>query len=260
MSYRPFDLSGRVALVTGGNAGIGLGIAEGLAQAGADICIWGTNEARNAEAAERLRAHGRRVAALRCDVSNKAEVERSFAATLEQLGRVDGCFANAGVMSVQKPFHEMSEADLDRTFGVNLKGAFFTMQCAAQHMKQRAEAGDAFGRLVATSSLSAVSGLARGEDYAATKGAMLSTMRGLCVEYARYGVTANSIVPGWIETAMTGPLLENPKFVTAVTARIPQRRFGKPEDFAGIAVYLMSTASAHHTGDCFTIDGGYHNF
>lgn len=260
MSYQPFDLSGRVALITGGNAGIGLGIAEGLAQAGADVCIWGTHEARNAEALESLRAHGTRVAALRCDVSDRAAVERSFAATLEQFGRVDGCFANAGVMSVQKAFHEMSEADLDRTFGVNLKGAFFTLQAAARHMKQRAEGGDAFGRLVATSSLSAVSGLARGEDYAATKGALLSTMRGLCVEYARYGVTANSIVPGWIETAMTGPLLENDKFVTAVKARIPQRRFGKPQDFAGIAVYLMSGASSHHTGDCFTIDGGYHNF
>lgn len=260
MSYQPFDLTGRVALVTGGNAGIGLGFAEGLAKAGADICIWGTNEARNAEALEKLRTHGRRVAALRCDVSDKAEVERSFAATLEQFGRVDGCFANAGIMSVQRPFHEMTEADLDRTFGVNLKGAMFTLQCAAQHMKQRAEAGDPFGRLVVTSSLSAVSGLARGEDYAATKGAMLSVMRGLCVEYARYGVTANSIVPGWIETAMTGPLLESDKFVKAVTARIPQRRFGKPEDFAGIAVYLMSVASAHHTGDQFTIDGGYQNF
>jgi NAD(P)-dependent dehydrogenase (short-subunit alcohol dehydrogenase family) len=127
-------------------------------------------------------------------------------------------------------------------------------------MRKRAEAGDPFGRLVGTASLAAISGQARGEHYAATKGGLISMIKALAVEYARYGVTAHTLLPGWIETDLTAPAFGNEKFVDAVMRRIPARRWGEPQDFAGIAVYIMSTASNYHTAETFLIDGGYAAF
>ena len=142
----------------------------------------------------------------------------------------------------------------------NLDGAVLTMQHAARHMKERAEKGDAFGRLVATSSLASISGTARNEHYAATKGALNSIIRALAVELSRYGVTAHCILPGWIRSEMTEGLMGNDKFVANVMPRIPMRRFGTPEDFAAIAVYIMSTGSSYHTAEMFLIDGAYSIF
>lgn len=262
MAFAPFDLSGRVALITGGNGGIGLGMAEGLAQAGASVCIWGTNAEKNARAQARLEAvaDGGTVAALACDVADEAAVERAFAQTLERFGRVDGCFANAGVGGRAESFETMSTDEWRRVLAVNLDGVFWTFRAAARHMKERAAAGDAFGRLVGTASLAAISGQARGEHYAATKGALLSMVKALAVEYARHGVTAHTILPGWIETDMTAGMTTNEKFVANVLKRVPSRRWGRPEDFAGIAVYIMSTASAYHSAETFLIDGGYYAF
>ena len=252
-----FDLSGKVALVTGGNGGIGLGMAEGLAAAGASVVIWGSNEAKLAAAEEQLRSHGGRVLAQRCNVADEAAVERSFAAALDAMGRIDACFANAGVSQRRAPIHELSSEEWRRVLGINLDGAFFTLRAAARHMVERAKGGDAGGRLVAMASTAAVHGAARASDYAASKGALVATMRALAVELARYGVTANSILPGWIETEMTERAIEDPKFSGNVLPRIPLRRWGRKEDFAGIAVYLASDASAYHTGDSFVVDGAY---
>ena len=260
MAFAPFDLTGRVALVTGGNGGIGLGMAEGMAAAGADVCIWGTNPGKNAAAAERLAAHGTRVAAKVCDVSEEAAVDRCFAETVEEFGRVDGCFANAGVGGRNAAFDELTTDEWRRILAVNLDGAFWTFRAAARHMRARAEAGDAFGRLIGTASLAAISGQARGEHYAATKGGLVSMIKALAVEYARYGVTAHTILPGWIETDMTEGAFSNEKFVANVKKRVPSRRWGRPEDFAGIAVYVMSTASDYHSAETFLIDGGYFVF
>lgn len=260
MAFAPFDLTGRVALITGGNGGIGLGMAEGLAQAGADVCIWGTNADKNAAAEAQLAAHGTRVAALQCDVSDEAAVDRAFAETLERFGRVDGCFANAGVGGRNNAFDDMSTEEWRRIMAVNLDGAFWTFRAAARHMRERAEGGDAFGRLIGTASLAAISGQARGEHYAATKGGLVSMIKALAVEYARYGVTAHTILPGWIETDMTQGAFGNDKFVANVLKRVPARRWGTPEDFAGIAVYIMSTASSYHSAETFLVDGGYFVF
>jgi NAD(P)-dependent dehydrogenase (short-subunit alcohol dehydrogenase family) len=258
VAYQPFNLAGKVALITGGNGGIGLGMAEALAQAGADICVWGTNPAKNAAARERLRAHGTGVLALECDVGDEAAVEAAFAATLAQFGRVDACFANAGISSGKAtPFPEFTAEDWHRVLRVNLDGAFYTLRAAARHMKARAEAGDPGGRLVGTASLAAIEGAARNEHYAATKGGLVSMIRALAVELARYGITANSILPGWIETEMTAKSVANPKFAGNVLPRVPMRRWGTPEDFGGIAVYLTSDASRFHTGDSLLLDGGY---
>jgi len=253
--YRPFDLTGKVALVTGGNGGIGLGMARALAEAGADVAIWGTNAAKNAAAQAELAETGHKVLALVCDVSDEAAVEAAFAETVKVLGRVDGCFANAGVSGrgATTSFAQMQSEEWRRVLKVNLDGAFFTFRAAARHMVERGGGGV----LVGTASLAAIEGAARSEHYAATKGGLISMIRALAVEFARHGVRANAILPGWIETDMTANAIANEKFAKNVLPRIPMRRWGTGGDFGGIAVYLMSSASAYHTGDTFLIDGGY---
>ncbi len=260
MAFAPFDLSGRVVLITGGNGGIGLGMARGLAEAGAEVCIWGTNPEKNAAALAQLGGAGPRVSAFVCDVADEAEVVTTFGKVLEQHGRVDGCFANAGIGGRGTAFDEMTTREWDRIIAVNQSGVFYTFREAAKHMKARAKAGDAFGRLVGTASLAAVSGQARGQHYAATKGGLVSMIKALAVEYARYNITAHTILPGWIETEMTENTFANNKFVDNVSKRIPVRRWGVPEDFAAIAIYIMSTASSYHSAETFLIDGGYYAF
>ena len=252
--FKPFDLTGKVALITGGNSGIGLGMAKAVAEAGADVAIWGTNATKNAAAKAELVKTGRKVLALQCDVADEKAVETAFAETLRQLGRVDGCFANAGVAGRgSASFVEMATEEWQRVLKVNLDGAFFTFRAAARHMVERGGGGV----LVGTASLAAIEGAARSEHYAATKGGLISMIRALAVEFARHGVRANSILPGWIETDMTANAIGNQKFAGNVLPRIPMRRWGTGGDFGGIAVYLMSSASSYHTGDTFLIDGGY---
>ena len=255
--YKPFDLAGKVALVTGGNGGIGLGMAEALAEAGADLCLWGTNAKKNEAAKARLAKAGRTVETLVVDVSDEGAAEAALAETVKRLGRVDACFANAGVTGRAKSMFDLDGKEWRRVLSVNLDGAFFTLRVAAKHMVARAEKGDPGGRLVGVASLAARSGAARNEHYAATKGGLVSMLKAMAVEFARYGITANAILPGWIETEMTAPTFANEKFADNVLPRIPVRRWGKPADFGGIAVYLTSSASAYHTGDEILIDGGY---
>ncbi len=256
MTDKLFDLTGKVALITGGNSGIGLGFAEGVAKHGADICIWGRNVEKNADVVKQLSSFGAKVHGIQCDVANEKEVEQSFAETIEVFGRVDSCFANAGVARSGR-FEDFPTEDWSHVIDVNLNGLFYTLRCAARHMKQRAEAGDPGGRLIGTSSLGALMGMARVEAYGASKGAVISMMQALAVEYARHGVTANSVLPGHIETAMTADNYANEKFANAILPRIPARRWGDRSDFEGIAVYLMSDASRYHTGDSLLIDGGF---
>lgn len=256
MPYTPFDLTGKVALVTGGNSGIGLGMARALAEAGADVAIWGTNAKKNAEAVAALSATGIRAHAETCDVGDEAAVERAFAGTLAALGRVDACFANAGTYSRTMKFTDLDSEEWHRVTRVNLDGAFYTLRTAARHMVERGGGGS----LVGTASLAAIEGAARNAQYAATKGAMVAVIRALAVELARHGIRANAVLPGWIETAMTARSVGDEKFSAAVLPRIPARRWGSGADFGGIAVYLASDAAAYHTGDCLVLDGGYSLF
>ena len=251
-----FDLSGKVALVTGGNSGIGLGFAEGLARHGADVCIWGTNESKNAAAEEKLKQYGGKVLALQCDVGDQPQVDRAFAKTVETLGKVDSCFANAGVGSRGTPFVEMDLEEWRAIFRVNMEGVFFTFQAAVKHMVERGEGGS----LVVTSSGSAIFGAPRTEHYAATKAGVNAIIRGLAVEHGRHGIRANAVIPGWIDTPMTAGVVNNEVFLKKVQTRIPIRRWGTGDDFSAIAVYFASDASAYHSGDTVMIDGGYAAF
>jgi NAD(P)-dependent dehydrogenase (short-subunit alcohol dehydrogenase family) len=256
MPYAPFDLRGHCALVTGGNSGIGLGMATALAEAGADVAIWGTNDEKNTTAQRQLAALGTKAVAVRCDVGDEEQVEAAFAETLAALGKVDSCFANAGIGGGASSFEQFTLEQWRRVTRVNLDGVFLTFRAAVLHMKERGEGGS----LTVTSSLSAIEGAARNQAYASTKGGVISMMKGLAVELARYGIRANAILPGWIETAMTAPAFGWEKFSNNVMPRIPQRRWGEPDDFGGIAVYLASDASKYHTGDTIMIDGGYATF
>jgi NAD(P)-dependent dehydrogenase (short-subunit alcohol dehydrogenase family) len=254
MAYKGFDLTGKVSLITGGNGGIGFGMADALAEAGAGVCIWGTNAAKNEAAVKKLQRHGGKVHAQIVDVADEAAVEAGFAETVKVMGKVDNCVANSGVSGRgSKSFMEMTTAEWRRVMSVNLDGVFFTFRAAARHMVERGQGGS----LVVMASTAAIEGAARSEHYAASKGGVISMVKALAVELARYKITANSILPGWIETAMTQNAFANEKFAANVKPRIPVRRWGVEEDFGPLAVYLASDATKYTTGQSIVIDGGY---
>jgi NAD(P)-dependent dehydrogenase (short-subunit alcohol dehydrogenase family) len=250
-----FDLSGRVALVTGGNSGIGLGMAEGLARCGADVCIWGTNPEKNAAAIGQLERHGTRVAARCVDVGDEAEVVDGFAELVTTFGRVDSCFANAGLAGgLRNPrFVDSTLEQWRAVTRVNLDGAYLTLREAARHMID----GGRGGALVATASISALFGAPREQAYAAAKAGVVAMIKGLAVELGRHGIRANALLPGWTMSPMMEPWAANDLIVERVLPRIPLGRWGAPDEWAGIAVYLASDASSFHTGDVFRIDGGF---
>jgi NAD(P)-dependent dehydrogenase (short-subunit alcohol dehydrogenase family) len=256
--YQAFNLTGRTALVTGGNGGIGFGMARALLQAGASVSIWGSNPDKTAKAREALEqvcGDAARVHSLVCNVGDEAAVEQAFAATVAALGSVQACFANAGVSSKGAPLMEMSLEEFRRVQNINVEGVFLTFRAAARHM-----AAHGGGALVATASTAALEGAARNSHYGASKGAVTSMVRALAMELARHKIRVNSILPGWIETDMTEKSIGNSKFADAVMPRIPARRWGSGDDFGGIAVYLASDASSYTTGEQFVIDGGYTKF
>jgi NAD(P)-dependent dehydrogenase (short-subunit alcohol dehydrogenase family) len=260
MTYKPFNLAGKVALITGGNRGIGLGMAQALAASGADIAIWGRNAAANNDAIKLLCDHEIKAKAWVVDVADESAVVQAMADTAEEMGRIDSVFANAGIGYGAPSFIEMSSETYRKVLSVNLDGVFFTMREACRHMVARAKAGDPGGSLVGIASLAAIEGAARNEAYAATKGAVISMIKSIAVEHARYGVRANAILPGWIATDMTEMAQSSPAFSEKVIPRVPARRWGTPDDFGGMAVYLASDASAYHSGDTIVIDGGYSIF
>lgn len=256
MAFKAFDLTGKVALVTGGNGGIGLGMAEGLAAAGARVAIWGMKPEKNASAEAALKAYGGEVLVQQVDVTDEAAIIAAVAEVAQHFGRIDFCAANAGIGG-GGPFDALSTESWHRVMTVNLDAVFWTLREAVKPMIARAKAGEPGGSLLATSSTSAIHGAPANQAYAASKTALLGMMRGLAVEYARHGIRANTLLPGWIATDMTEKLQSWDKFNEKAIGRVPMRRWGEGDDFSGIAVYLASDASRFHTGDSFVIDGGY---
>jgi NAD(P)-dependent dehydrogenase (short-subunit alcohol dehydrogenase family) len=256
MGENLFDLTGKVALVTGGNSGIGFGFAEALARAGSDVVIWGRRADANERAAEKLRGFGGRVHAESVDVSDEASIVRGVASALAVMGRIDTVVANAGIAS-QRPFAEMDAAAYHGLLDVNLHGAVFTLREVARHMVARADAGDPGGSMILCGSGSIFQGVPTMAHYAIAKGALNSLARTLAAELGPKGVRCNVIAPGFIITEMTMADPEVGEMLTdMVAAKTPLGRAGNPGDLWGAVVYLASDLARYHTGDTLVIDGG----
>jgi NAD(P)-dependent dehydrogenase (short-subunit alcohol dehydrogenase family) len=249
----PFDLTGHVSVITGGNRGIGLGIARALGRQGAAVALLARSADRNDQAAAELTEAGITVLTVSCDVTNEDAVAAAFDQVLTRLGQIDSCFANSGTGARPVPVAEMSLADWRQVNGVNLEGCFLTLRQAARAMLAAGRPGS----LVATASLTALYGAARNASYAASKAGVIGLVRSLALELAADGIRVNALVPGWIDTELTTAMLASDVFSRKVLPRVPARRWGTPDDIGGAAVYLASAASAYQTGDVLTIDGAY---
>jgi len=250
-----FDLTGRTAILTGGNGGIGLALARGLAKAGANVAIWARNAAKNAAAAEQLRALGTgEVIALGCDIAEEADIEAAMAQTLAAFGRVDVCFANAGISGAGTAIPDITAEGWDHTMRVNTRGAALVYKHVTRHMIARAGEGDPGGKLIATSSGQSIMGVNRSSDYAASKAALNGLTRAAAFELSRHQITANALLFGYYETDITAKA--DPKFAEWMNRRIPLRRPGDHAGLEGLAAFFASPHSDYITGQCLPVDGG----
>ena len=253
-----FDLDGKVALVTGGNGGIGLGFAMGIARQGGSLAIWARNEEKNAAAKAKLEAAGAaRVETYQVDVSFEDRISDGYDRLMEDFGRIDCVFANSGAAPRCHSVFDMPTAEWHKFLDVALHGAFFTLREGARHMVARAEAGEPGGSLVACGSLSLFQGLPGKQNYAASKAGIAAIIRCLAVEFGKYNIRANVVAPGLIMTPMMGGEKNEKALAEMMGPQIPIQRVGYPEDFEGIGAYLCSDASSFMTGETITIDGGY---
>jgi NAD(P)-dependent dehydrogenase (short-subunit alcohol dehydrogenase family) len=251
-----FDLGGRVVLVSGGNAGIGLGMATGIARAGGDVVIWGRRSDKNAEAAKSLAEFGGRVFTQQIDISDEGQVVRGMTEMVEEMGRVDGVIANAGMMRQDRSFLDMTSEQWHSLLAVNQHGSYYTVREGARHMKRRGDAGDPGGSLLFVASLSALTGSPGMQHYNASKGAMVSLCRGIAVEAGRYGIRCNVVCPGYT-VSETVNLPDDHPVMQRVRRFSPMGRMATADEFQGIAVYFMSDESKFHTGDVVIIEGGW---
>lgn len=255
-----FDCSGKVTLVTGGNGGIGLGFAMGVAKQGGDVAIWARNAEKNAAAkAALLEAGAGRVETYQVDVGTEAAIVAGYERLLADFGRIDCVFANSGSSPRYNSVFDMPTEHWHEFQSVALDGAFFTLREGARHMKARAEGGEKGGSLVACGSLSLFQGLPGKMEYAASKAGVAAVVRCLAAELGEFGIRANVIAPGLVITPMMGPA-DGPaaKYLeTTYGPTTPLKRTGYPEDFEGIGAFLCSDASSFITGETITVDGGY---
>ena len=250
-----FDLTGRTAIITGGNGGLGLAMGRGLAKAGANVAIWARDAAKNAAAVESLRSLGDGdVLALTCNIGAEAEIEAAIEHTIGAFGRVDVCFANAGISGAGTPIPDITADGWDRTMAINTRGAALVYKHVSRHMIARAKQGDAGGKLIATSSGQSIMGVNRSSDYAASKAALNGLTRAAAFELARYQITANALLFGFYETDITAKA--DPKFAEWMSRRIPLRRPGDHGGLEGLAVFFASPHSDYITGQCLPVDGG----
>lgn len=258
MSSAPWDMTGKVVVVSGGNAGIGLGFARGIARAGGDVVIWGRRKDANEAAKAELSQFGTRILAQEVDVSDEQRVIAAMDEAVAELGRVYGAIANAGVMKSPGSFLGMTGENYRELVEINQFGAFYVAREAARQMKARWDAGDTSGgSIVFCASLSAVTGTVAMQHYNAAKGAMASMARGIAVEMGKYGIRANTVCPGYtISDTVKDPGPGTP-MGDQLRSRNPIPRFGTAEDFEGVGVYFMSDMSRYHTGDIVYIDGGW---
>ena len=255
MSTDLFDLHGRVAIVTGGNGGIGLGIADGLARAGADIVVAARDRRKTDAAVKQLTAAGVRALGLATDVADERSVAEMVTATLDEFGRADVLVNNAGI-AMRKPPQEYSKDEWNKVMGVNLTGAFLCSREVYPHM---AKVGG--GKIINIGSMTSIFGLDWAAPYSASKGGIVQLTKTLAIAWAKDNIQVNAILPGWIDTDLTAPL--ETRFRERhrqISSRIPQGRWGEPEDLGGAAVFLASRASDYVTDVALPVDGGYSSF
>lgn len=247
-------LEGHAALVTGGNGGIGLGMATGLAKAGAAVAIWGTNADKLVAAAAHLEAVAPgNVFATECDVRYEDQVAAAFAATVERFGKVDSVFANAGISGLSPRFVDLTLAEWRRVMEVNLDGTFLTLREAARYLVERGQGGS----LVVVSSMVASEGAPRRDAYAVSKTGVLALVRSLAVGLARDRIRVNGLLPGWTDTDLLADARASQKFVERTVGRTPAGRWATPDEFEKVAVFLADPTLTFHTGASLVVDGGY---
>ena len=246
-----FDLTGNVAVVTGGNGGLGLAFGRGLVKQGAKVAIWGRNSDKNAEAVQELRDLGGDVEAFTCDVTDEAQIADAFSQTIERFEKIDTCFANAGGGGYRGMSHMTDRQTWLDTIDLNLMSVVQTWAPITQHLMER----QAPGRLIVTSSVAALVGMGGAAGYSTTKAAVLGLVKGLAVELGRAGIRVNAVLPGYIETEMS---LDTPQaFKDGNKRRSVIGRIGRLEDMEGIAVFLASKESDFMTGQSIVMDGGH---
>ncbi len=247
------DLSGLTAVVTGGNDGIGFGIAQALAGAGADIAVWGRRADRNETAAATLADLGVATTAAVCDVADEAQVEAAMADTLTTLGQVDILVANAGRGGSGASVLDVGLDEWRAVTAVNLDGAFLCLRAAARHMVERGEGGS----LITVASTSAFHGAPHNAAYGASKAGVLALTRSMAVGLARHRIRVNALCPGWTRTELSELGYQNEAFREVTVRRTPARRWAEPAEMGPAAVYLADPRATFHTGDHLVIDGGY---
>jgi len=246
-----FDLTGRVALVTGGNGGIGRGIALALAQAGASVAIFGRNTAKNDKVLVELKAVGRPALAAVVDITDRAGLAPAVAAVEAALGPVDILVNNAGIAHVSGGVLLEDPPDWDRVIDNQLNSVFLLSKLVASGMVGRRR-----GKIINLASMYAIFGAGLVPSYSAAKGAVVQLTKSMAIELAPHNVQVNAIAPGWIESEMTAPVHDTP-LNAEIVMRTPAGRWGKPEEMGGAAVFLASSASDFVTGETIRVDGGY---
>jgi gluconate 5-dehydrogenase len=246
-----FDLSGRVALVTGTSRGLGQYFGRALAKAGADLVITSRDKSRLTPFQEEIEALGRKALPVQLDVLSESDIENMVRTAIDEYGKIDILVNNAG-LNIRSPAAEFSWKDWDTVLNTNLKGAFFVAQAVGKKMIERG-----YGRIVNIGSCTCVFGMEGIGPYCASRGGILQLSRSLAAEWGRHGITVNVLAPGWFKTAQNKVLYENKPWVEYITDRIPLGRPGQPNDLDGTVIFLASDASAYVTGQIVLVDGGF---
>ena len=248
----PFDLTGKVAVVTGGNGGLGLGIALGLAEAGANIVVAARSVEKTAQALEDIRALGVNAHGITVDVTKEPAVHRMFTDTIDHMGRLDILVNNSGIAVRAQP-QDLTSEQWDSVIDVNLRAAFLASKEAYTHM-----IANGGGKVINIGSMYSIFGSDWGSPYSASKGGLIQLTKSLAVSWAKDNIQVNAILPGWFVTDLTRGIKESdPARHDNISRRIPSERWGNPSELGGAAVFLASNASNYVTGSTLTVDGGY---
>lgn len=246
-----YDLTGKVAIVTGGTKGLGYGIVMALAYYGAKVVITSRHQDDCDRVAKEVAEMGGAAAGFKTDVQVKAEIDELVTKTVEKYGRLDIMVNNAGV-AITKPMLEMTEAEYNTVLDSNLKSVFFGSAAAAKAMIKQ----DAGGRIINMASIGGLSGTKNISTYGASKAAVLNLTKGMAIEFGKYNITVNSVCPGYVKTALNAEVLDNPKFQEKMFTKIPLKRWGRVEEVAAIVLFLASDFSGIMTGSYIVADMG----